>query len=890
MQSDQDNAYCRLSDLNVESDVEQFFIAPLLADLGYTPSHIETKKTLTFEPIDKGRHRRDYVPDYIVHSSPNLDRPVLVIDAKRPEVNAHQGLEDAQLYAAIIRRRSPEPKPAPFCIGTNASEFLVTRFDDDEVIHHLRFGDFDRSSPKFRFLRKTLARKVLATNEVKPTVNYFRFRRISPDDLPSIFEMCHRKIWKTEKRGPASAFYEFSKLMYIKIDEDRRIRQYLVDNNLSSEIDNGKIPSSAVRFSSQWITDLEIAGTNNPINDVLFTNLIDKLEEQISLGEKKRIFDQGEGIDLTASTIKEIVKILENIDLGAVDEDLNGRMFQTFLTATMRGKALGQFFTPRRVVKFMVQLAELQVERDGIDTVLDACCGTGGFLIEAMAQMTELIHKNNALTDIERDALMSQLRKECLWGIDAGSEPKIARVARLNMLLHGDGGSRIYQADALDKQLRSEPDESVPRRLEIQELRDAITGVQTRRFSVVLTNPPFSMNYERKDPKEAEVLDYYELGMNSKNKRASLKSSVMFIERYHELLDTNGHLITVMDDSVLNTMSSKQFREFFTNKFIVKAVIGLPKNTFVNAEGSVSTSVLYMRKKTASLEQQADIYMAVCGNVGHNDSGKDRPELNQLPEILQEFKEFNRRGQLPATALGFIVNGEDIGRGNRTYRLDAMYFNPIYFATIDLLDQVAEERGWTICRIDDLLARDEPHPMTGGATPLGARYADSGPKFIRVQNVKPNRIEWSDETDVCIPSDVHCGELARSRLKPGDVIFTITGTCGNAATIPQGFGEANMNQHSVRMRVSSDVVDPEYLAVFLNSSMCRPQIDRAVTGSSRPALDYASIRELRVLLPPSIKEQKAIVDSVELGVQDVRRLEAQRALIETQIRDVFEHN
>jgi type I restriction enzyme M protein len=83
------------------------------------------------------------------------------------------------------------------------------------------------------------------------------------------------------------------------------------------------------------------------------------------------------------------------------------------------------------------------------------------------------IVQNRAITTVKRDAQLRRLRQETLWGIDAGKDPQMARIARLNMLLHRDGGSRIYFADALDKQLRAE---GLPlqTRLEIDELRKAI--------------------------------------------------------------------------------------------------------------------------------------------------------------------------------------------------------------------------------------------------------------------------------------------------------------------------------------------------------------------------------------------------------------------------------
>jgi type I restriction enzyme M protein len=187
---------------------------------------------------------------------------------------------------------------------------------------------------------------------------------------------------------------------------------------------------------------------------------------------------------------------------------------------------------------------------------------------------------------VERDAQLRRLRQETLWGIDAGKDPQMARIARLNMLLHRDGGSRIYFEDALDKQLRAE---GLARqiRLEIEELREAIIDHNTR-FSCVLSNPPFSMTYERKKPGELAVLADYGLAIDASGRpRASLRSSVMFIERYLDLLTSKddklgaGRIITIMDESVLNTLSAQEFRKYILQKFIMKAVIALPRNTFV---------------------------------------------------------------------------------------------------------------------------------------------------------------------------------------------------------------------------------------------------------------------------------------------------------------------
>ncbi len=252
--------------------------------------------------------------------------------------------------------------------------------------------------------------------------------------------------------------------------------------------------------------------------------------------------------------------------------------------------------------------------------------------------------------------------------------------------------------------------------------------------------------------------------------------------------------------------------------------------------------------------------MAICGNVGHSDSGKERPLLNELPHILEAFRYFEEHGHLASAPLANTFLVPDLLSKNPTIRLDAQYFDPRYFATMDTLDKVAKAKGWKIEPLSKLLQKNGK-PIAGGATPKGAFYPDEGPKFIRVQNVRPYRLEWNPD-DPCIDTKTHVKLLKRSQLHKGDVVLTITGTYGIAAVVPFGFGEANINQHSVRIRVNQDDILPDYLCAFLNSDLCRPQFDRAVTGSSRFALDYPAIRNLRILYPADKEEQQKIAEKI----------------------------
>ena len=219
-------------------------------------------------------------------------------------------------------------------------------------------------------------------------------------------------------------------------------------------------------------------------------------------------------------------------------------MFETFLNATVRGKELGQFFTPRPVVKYMAKCARLKVTNRKLPRVTDACCGSGGFLIEALAELSYAINQSGQLTNDERRQLLDELQSDTLYGIEANDE--IGRVARLNMYLHGDGGSRIYVADSLDKELAGEAGVPIERQQQLDELRGRVIDEEIR-FDAALTNPPFSMSYSKSEPEEARILKQYEIVSGQ-----SAHSNVLFLERYRDLLKDDGELLTVIDDTVLN--------------------------------------------------------------------------------------------------------------------------------------------------------------------------------------------------------------------------------------------------------------------------------------------------------------------------------------------------
>jgi len=620
------NKFCEKSALRNESDVEQFFVVRLLKDLGYKDVNILTKHAIPAYVIGKGQKKQSHIPDYQICLS---KIPILIIEAKHPDEAIGKYITEAQDYATVVNRGFIGENPIQFVLATNGIKTKLAKFDENKVILDLDFEDFMDENPKYKKLRETISINSFRKNNTDSRDDVFEFRTPDISELKGIFKQAHDLIRRKQKIGPKKAFYEFTKLLFVKMNEDRKIQEKQ-DAGEDVSINDFKFSVHAIeQINEGWI-------------NTLFQEYRDELEVLVNKGEKKRIFQKDEKINLSPSTIKAIVETIENFNLRSVEDDINGKVFETFLEAAVRGKELGQFFTPRSVVKFMTQMANLRIRKNPEteeykpDIVLDGSCGTGGFLIFALS---DLFHKiPESVSDQEK--LKKTIREDSLFGIDA-SEDDIVPITRMNMYLHGDGGSHIFLADTLDKDVYIEKGLPNERKEEMEELKKILIP---EKFDVILTNPPFSMKYEENKPDEKRILEQYKIASLGGKLVSSLKSNIMFIERYCDILKPGGKLLTIIDESVLNTEgqgnSMQKFREWLRSNFIIRAVISLPKNTFVNAETGVKTSVLYLTKKINEFEKQPKVFMAISKDVGHNDAGRITSELGDLGEILKSFKKF----------------------------------------------------------------------------------------------------------------------------------------------------------------------------------------------------------------------------------------------------------
>lgn len=842
------NKFCNSTDLTNEASVESFFVLRLLKDLGYEDKEIHTKQAIQKLKVAKGRKRELYKPDFVLVVN---RKPQWLIDAKGVEERVENFTYQCAGYSLLINQKYTD-RPLRFYMLTNGLLTRVYMWDQEEAVLSLRFRDFSDGNVKYEALKKLLSAVNVKTGfaHTRTTSSGHLLTRPTMDVIKRAFFRCHRIIWKSEKMSPQAAFVEFAKLLFVKLWEDRKLRDNAI---LLAAISNSDpLPKAEVRFSTHWITEQE-SHTSSPVDALLFRQLVEYLEQEIAQRKRKRIFEPNERLGLSPGTVKRVVEELEDYYLFGIDEDLNGRMFEAFLTATMRGQALGQYFTPRSIVKLITRLADLKARPDLIERVIDGCCGTGGFLIEALTDMRRQLYDNRALTNTERNKLLEEVANEAIFGIDAGKEPPITRIARINMYLHGDGGSRIYRTDALRNVPQSSGADSIEVTQEVNELRTLLTsGTQ---FDAVVTNPPFSMDYSLGVPDEKEVLQDYELISFGGKKRSSLRSSIMFLERYWRILRGGGRLLTVIDDSVLSGKNNAFIRQYIRERFIIRGIISLHGDAFQRSGARVKTSVLYLTKRLSDGEEQPGAFVYESRYIGLDDVvPRTRTSVAETArkKAIEEINEI-------VLAFASYTNGKNgewlVPADQLSARLDAKYLRPWMTSKLS--------STWTS-------AGAKPVPLHTLVDPITSHVTlEANKEYTFINVTYSGRCERGEK--------VLGGEVTYSNISSpsvGDIVISGMGAVHRAICVVQKGMENLLVSHEFTiLRLKRGVkADPMYLWSILRTSAVVAEWLSSASGLARhrvtwdvlknqtiPLLPYPQQRKIGNLFRKALREEEKIV-------------------------------
>lgn len=833
-------------DLTSEAEVETRLLAKLFADLGYPHTAVIPKASVPPLLVASGSKKTKVQSDFLLKGGTGTVR--VVVEAKDPALSLTEAWGQAAGYALTHNADKPANARVRWLLLSNGHLTSLYSHDSSQPILTLKLSDFVSGSPPYAALRTHL--KYSASDPVDLPSGQFDV--VTPDRLNALFNSSHQLIWKKQKMSPADAFFEFCKFVFVKLIHDRKREKILAA---------GK--SEIFPMTSEWLAAVA-SSSKHPVRDILFRDLCDALEAAIVDG-KKRIFEPNETLKLSADTCRELIRRFEHINLSSIDEDLNGRMFEVFLNEAVRGKDLGQYFTPRPLVEFMTRIALARSSDQSTPRrIIDACCGTGGFLIETMAFQLAALRNDSRLNDAQRETQAEIIKNTTLFGVEANQ--RVSRIARINMYLHGDGGSHIFFGDGLDNAPQEMPDMS---REEIEEVRDHARNLAEESFDIVLSNPPFSMEYSTAEPDEDRILrqlsaDTLGEAANVLDRAKKVKSNLLFLFRYYRLLKAGGEMLIVLDDTILNGDTMVDVRRWLMSHFVLLGIYSLPVNAFFKAKANIKTSVLHVRKKTSPDESQGHVFMAITNNIGHDSRAADTPHRNNLNDVFTVYDEWQRTGtlrplfkenndpseNLECPAQVWLLSPDAL----RVERLDAFFYAP----------ELARVRE----RIGTLQQSGRVDVKRGRDFVLRKKISPSKRQDLIDQRVPLKYIEISDVTQYGLIVSHARGTIdefptrGQYQVEAGDVLVAINARSrGTVVLVPDEFDGAICTSGFLVIRPKSQD-EGKLLWYALRSNLCRHQIYYlAQTASQSELKSKVWADEFLVPMPRGTHRRAAVRES-----------------------------
>jgi type I restriction enzyme M protein len=766
-----------------EEIVRASFYVKLIDKYKYPENHID------LEVVVPRRTPSDSA-DIVVYEDDARKNPYIVVECKKesiPQSAINQAIEQVFGNANSLRA-----KYAIMVAGGIEITFDVAGFDPREREKNtipsipVKYGKL----PEYKYKRGDPS---------------WDLEKVNFNELSRIFQKCHNIIWAGGKRDPSVAFDEISKMIFTKLYDERSTK-------------NGEFYKFQV-------------GTNE--NDDVVTERVTRIYEK-ARATNSTVFK--EAINIPADKIFGVVETLQKVSLIHTDLDAKGRAFEQFLGKIFRGE-LGQYFTRREIVEFMVNMVNPKED----DLILDPACGSGGFLLYSMKQVISDIdehYKGDSPTIVRKKYDFSHYN---VYGVEIND--KIARVAMMDMIIHDDGHSNIEYNTALNS------------KFENPNIKDEV-------FTLILTNPPFGDRVVEgdKDKLGHNKLKNFELA----GEKLSQRAETLFIERCYNFLAPDGHLAIVLPDGILNNPSDFYVRDFIKNKFEITAIVTLPEYAFRKAGSGMRTSLLFLRKLKANekANNNRPVFMAVAEHIGYDATG--RPDNNELPEILEDFTK--------------NIENKDGGRYWIKIRDFVDRIDPTYYHLGYLIEKHLKQVKYDIVSLKDILAE----PLTSGKSPKGGvKYSIGDIPSITIGNMIDTGDFNLDELNY-VSSDFYETRKKKLQLKTYDILVAKDGaTTGKTSIISEEFPYADciFTEHIFRLRIDVSKANPLYVFYFLHGALGQMQLKRQVSGGAQGGITKEFVDATKIPIPP-LKVQEQIVD-----VANIKRKEANR--LTKQAKDKF---
>lgn len=440
------------------------------------------------------------------------------------------------------------------------------------------------------------------------------------DNLLFTFKTCHNHIYVNDGLQKQPAFFELLKVIFCKIEDERNITKPLEFYATSEE-------------------------RSNIDGQLTVKKRISKIFDQVKNKKKyKQIFDINDEIKLSPRSLAYIVSELQKYSLLNTNIDIKGKAYEEIVGANLRGDR-GEFFTPRNVMKMVVEMINPDVD----EKVLDSSCGTGGFLVNAMTHVIEKLEKQfetelGVVKDKwSADAInafrdrISDMAKSNYFGFDIN--PDLVKATKMNMVMNNDGSGNILQTNSLlpphewTEDFRSDLSDALG--IDKASIRNYKT---LEFFDVIVTNPPFGSKIPIKDKAILEQFELAHVWENDKKNntwtmterlQASVPPEILFVERCTQFLVPGGRMGIVLPDNILGAPGLGYIREWLIKNHRIIASVDLHADTFQPRNGT-QTSVLFLQKKTSVQKDEEEksgamadynIFMAMVEKVGHDKRG-----------------------------------------------------------------------------------------------------------------------------------------------------------------------------------------------------------------------------------------------------------------------------
>jgi len=649
--------------------------------------------------------------------------------------------------------------------------------------------------------------------------------------LHALIRRCHNTIRNVEK-DEENVFSDVSKLLFLKLLEEKQDRGEL-----------GFVLPYTYRFH-------ELALKRNAPDQV--KDAIQSMMEQVvSLPSYGDVMEPTLHMAKPATFLK-VVMELSKANFTDSELDVRGSVFEYFVRTSLKGRRLGQFFTPRPLIRFMLSLLPLeQIIPDLLDSsarpvIIDPACGSGGFLLAGMNQLLQKVTSEIGGTYSRNrgDRLKERIKKEVFWGADANQ--RIASTAKMNMIIAGDGFANIKHGDSLTEEvdfLRVE-DRTLP-------LADYI-----------ITNPPFGMS-------ESDTLTDADLAHFSIR---LTKTQALFLQKMVGITKSSGRICTVIDEGMLNTAAMARIRKFLMNQCFIDAIIRLPDVTFEPNKINVRSSVLLMTHKPNEDDmQEHPIRMIELHKLGYDSMGEEdaATPIEHIIQLVHSRWDDMARIQLSLDDTGGVFRSFYLQistiLAEEDARLDFKYHNPEILALTNHLQTAGAHR------LDQLVTE----PIRRGKSPAKAEYnADMSSHVIVVKAGNIGKVGLTGDFDI-IPETIY-ERLQVAQIHQNDLLLASTGegTLGKAAVYNLDT-QAIADGHVTIIRLNDRIL-PEYATWYLRSCFGQAQINRLFTGATgQIELTEDAVKRILIIAPEDQNRQEEIVREWATQVQVAEAMEAE---------------